>query len=138
VPIKSSSASIAQDRLGLALDGNWRTAWTTGRGQMPNDTLTIETEPAPVVGVDLWLNPAYSNNYARGLVVETSEDGARWMPAWDGAPDRLLFETILASGQPGTRITFAPRPARFVRLTETLLDAGVPWSVVELNVLRAP
>jgi len=138
VPIKASTASIAQDRLGLALDGNWRTAWTTGRGQMPNDTLTIETERAPVVGVDLWLNPAYSNNFARGLVVETSEDGARWVPAWEGAPPGLLFETILASGQPGTRITFASRPARFVRLTETLLDAGVAWAIVELNVLRAP
>jgi hypothetical protein len=139
VPIKAMKSTVEPDRLPLALDGDWRTAWTTVRGQMPNDTLTIETaERAPVVGVDLWLSPLYQYNYPRGLVIETSEDGAHWMPAWEGTPDRVLFETVIASGLPGTRLTFASRPARFVRLTETLTESGVPWSIVELNVLRAP
>jgi hypothetical protein len=139
VPIRSITATIEPNRVALAQDGNWRTAWSTGRGQSSNDALTIEIESAPVVGVDLWLGGGrFQNEYPRGLVIETSEDGGRWVPAWQGAPDSVLFETVLASGMPGTRLTFASRPARFVRLTETLTDAAVPWSIAELHVLRAP
>jgi hypothetical protein len=139
VPIKATTSTVESSRLPLALDGNWRTAWTTVRGQSPNDALTIEiAERTPVVGVDLWLTPNTQRHYPRGLVIETSEDGAHWVPAWEGAPDRVLLETLVASGLPGTRMTFASRPTRFLRLTETVAEAGVPWSIVELNVLRAP
>jgi hypothetical protein len=138
VPIKSVKATVAAERVPLAIDGDWRTAWSTVRGQASRDALTIETEMAPVVGVDLWLTPAVQHHYPRGVVIETSEDGVRWQPAWDGPGDRVLFETVIASGRPGTRMTFPARQARFVRITETLTDEAVPWSVVELGVLRAP
>jgi hypothetical protein len=138
VPIKAVKANVEQDRVALALDHDWRTAWSTVRGQASQDAITIETEVAPVVGVDLWLTPQTQHHYPRGLVIETSQDGAQWQPAWEGAPDLVLFETVMASGLPGTRITFAPRPARFIRLTQTRTDYGVPWSIVELRVLRAP
>jgi hypothetical protein len=138
VPIKALKSTIEPNKLSLAIDHSWRTAWSTGRGQTSGDALTIETEAAPVVGVELWLTPKLQREFPRGLVIETSEDGARWMPAWQGAPESVMFESVIATGLPGARMTFTPRQARFVRLTETLTDAGVPWTIVELRVLRAP
>jgi hypothetical protein len=84
------------------------------------------------------MNPSTETQYPRGLLIETSEDGTRWTPAWEGLPGNVLLETALGSGLPGTRMTFASRQARFVRLTETLTDEAAPWSIVEVHVLRAP
>jgi hypothetical protein len=135
-PIKSLTATVQSNDVALALDGNFRTQWSTGRGQATNDAVTIETDRALITGVELWLNTSSSRNYPRGLVIETSEDGKRWGRAWEGSTEQAQFMTLLASGLPGTRITFPPRQARFVRLTETLNDLGTPWSIAELAVLR--
>jgi hypothetical protein len=135
VPIKSVKATVSADRAALAIDGDWRTSWSSVRGQAAADALTIETDAATVTGVELWLTPATQHHYPRGVVIETSADGMHWQPAWDGPGDRVLFETVISSGMHGTRMTFPARAARFVRVTETLTDEAVPWSVVELSVL---
>jgi hypothetical protein len=136
--INAWTATINQHLVPLALDGDWGTAWSTGRGQAANDALTLDMDPAMLAGVELWIGASFRFNYPRGLLIETSADGARWEPAWEGTTTQALFETTLASGQPGTRLTFAPRPARFLRLTATLNESAHAWSIAELAVLRVP
>jgi hypothetical protein len=71
----------------------------------------------------------------RMLEIETSEDGVGWRTAWSGRP---LEETIVAGrARPGDLrivIGFAPRRARFVRVTGAPRDPGLPWLIAELEV----
>ena len=136
--IKAMTTSVRTEDASRAIDGDWNTAWTTGRGQEPDDRVTIEmTEAMPIGGIEL-LSGANAHNVPVGLRVELSDDGQRWSAAWEGTTEDARFATLLLEGIEGCRVTFAPRPARFVRLTETLHDSARPWSIAELAILRVP
>jgi hypothetical protein len=137
VQVKGGTATPEPGQVPLAMDQKMETGWSTGRGQQVDDTLTLETESVPLAGIELWPGPR-AQDFPMGLVVETSEDGRVWSPAWSGVTAPIRFATLLTQGSPGTRITFTPRQGRFVRLTETVNESFRAWSIAELVVLRTP
>ena len=134
------TTSLSAPDASRAIDGDVTTVWSTGRGQAANDSVTIELADAnadavSVAGVELQ-SGSNAQNYPVALRVELSEDGQRWSTAWEGLTADPRFATVLLEGVDGCRVTFAARPARFVRLTETVDDSARPWSIAEVSVLR--
>lgn len=139
IPAKGMTATIDQSHASWAIDRNWDTAWTTDRGQANGDSVTIEvSEPALIGAIELEPGAANPQDFPIALRIELSDDGQRWAQAFDGSTDDARLATLLLQGLNSCRITFTPRQARFVRLTETVLESARPWSIAELTVLRVP
>ena len=76
----------------------------------------------------------YARDFPRLLAIDLSIDGARWEEAWKGPTAALAFlAAARAPREAAMRITFPPRPARFVRLRQ-LADHKNMWRVAELTV----
>ncbi|MNC85997.1 hypothetical protein D3C83_16240 [compost metagenome] len=73
--------------------------------------------------------------FPRHLVVQTSADGDAWEQAWAGSPAAAVLEAALAAPRE-TRviIPFTPRPARYVRLTQTGRHETAYWAIAEIEV----
>jgi hypothetical protein len=139
MPAKAMTGTVDPTHAFWAIDGDWDTAWSTDRGQAINDSVTIEVpEAARIGGIELQSGPANPQDFPVALRIELSEDGQRWAEAFDGSTDDARLATILLEGVNGCRITFTPRQARFIRLTETVDESARPWSIAELTVLRVP
>ena len=121
----------------LAVDGDPTTLWTSGEGMGPGMSLTVDLRtPQQIAGVILRLPIDKKDDRPRGLTVETSPDG-EW---WETVPD----VTVTISEETGeASVTFPPRWARSVRLTQTGTQeealapcghGGYWWSVGELYV----
>jgi hypothetical protein len=80
----------------------------------------------------------FSYLFPTALVVETSEDGTRWAPAWSGT---VLDRAIRAAMEDPKRmrivVDFPPRPARFVRMRAASGGNDAPWTIAELEVWTA-
>ncbi len=121
----------------LAIDADPTTLWTSGEEMGPGISLTVDVrKPQQMAGVILRLPIDKKDDRPRGLAVETSPDGERW----ETVPD----VTVTISEVTGeASVTFQPRKARSVRLTQTgtreeaLAACGHGahwWSVGELYV----
>jgi hypothetical protein len=125
------------ERAALAVDGDARTRWATGRPQAPGDWLRIGLRtPAPVRAVRVWTRTPL--DWPRGLALEGSTDGAAWHPLaaristegglrWGGI-------ALLREGVDAVRLDFPPTVLRALRLTLTRGDPVFDWSVHELAV----
>lgn len=120
-----------------ALDRDWATAWSPGRPQEPGQAYTLDLGrvSAGLCRLRLWAGSEYEN--PAELLVETSLDGRAWQPAgrapglggalfWDGAK--------VSGGAAGAplEVGFSPRPARYVRLTQTGRAPARTWRIREL------
>ena len=84
-------------------------------------------EPTEIVGLQLDQGKS-ANDYPRGYKVELSTDGTKW-----GKP------VAQGKGNSGiTEIQFDPRPAKFIRITQTGSVKGNFWSIHELEILLPP
>jgi Alpha-1,3-glucanase catalytic domain D1/Carbohydrate binding module (family 6)/F5/8 type C domain/Fibronectin type III domain len=124
----ASSSTTGSDSPANALDGNLATRWSTGTSQVPGQWFQVDMA-APALLNKLVLNCINSaNDYPRGYQVNFSFDGIHW-----GTP------IATGTGTYGvTTITFAPRVARFVRITQTGTVNGTFWSIDEFNVFGTP
>ncbi len=135
------SASRHSEEAALAVDADPRTRWATHHPQTPGDWFAI-TLPAPtrLTGVRLSSAPT-PHDFPRGLVVETSPDGARWerqavalrtdgMLRWGGT--HLLHDGVATLT---LTLTFPPTEARALRLTLTAGDGVFDWSIYDLDLL---
>ncbi len=122
------------------------TAWSTGAPQQAGMWFQIEMPSVRAVTELQFLSPSPAGNsaavasgggpvvttggfgYPRGYKVEVSTDGTSWKSVAEGAAtDR------------STTITFAPAPARFIRMTLTATPERAPaWSLQDLRVLALP
>ncbi len=121
----------------LAIDADPITLWTSGEEMGTGMSLTVDLRtPQQITHVILRLPIDKKDDRPRGLTVETSPDG-EW---WETVPD----VTVTISEETGeASVTFPPRQARSVRLTQTgtreeaLAACGHGaywWSVGELYV----
>jgi hypothetical protein len=132
-PIVAATASHDPGGAVRAADGDRMTAWTR-QPQLPDQWLIVDLgqqeEVAAVVhslGLDV-------NAYPRRLGIDTSRDGEAWEAAWEGSTLRYVLEAVMRTPRYGSiALTFAPRPARFVRLRAMEIDAAA-WSVAEVRV----
>ena len=136
VPIASFSAADNAALVGAMTDGDLISRWHAGRAQAPGDMVTADLgAERQISGVRMVIG-GYVADFPRQLRIETSSDGQGWTEAWSGNTALMAFSAALED--PG-RITlpfpFAPRPARFVRFTQTGNEGTYYWSIAELEIV---
>ena len=117
----SATASPSGGETSNALDGNPATRWTSGQGQANGHWFRVDLGSAQSFA-RLKLDSGTGGDYARGLRVEVSADGASW----------TQVGTASGSGQ-FVEVGFAAQTARYVRLVQTG-SAGNWWSIHELEL----
>lgn len=134
LPVTGIHASVNEDRLGLALDGNLKTRWDTGP-QDPTNELIIDLGAARrVEGIELQMG-RFRTDFPRELTVSLSDDGVVWTPGWGGATALLAFEaTVQAPVTVPLRFPADQQVARYIRLRQTAQDPVYYWSIAELRV----
>jgi mono/diheme cytochrome c family protein/glucose/arabinose dehydrogenase len=127
-----ATASHAAERAagGLNYEG-----WSTPGPQQAGMWYQVEL-PAPVTVTEIeFTSPNQGGGragpqigtYPRGYTVQVSSDGQQWSaPVAEGAGRGVT-----------TTVTFAPVPAKFVRITQTGSDDAAPWTIQRLRVYRA-
>ncbi|MDB6072662.1 MAG: hypothetical protein JWO89_302, partial [Verrucomicrobiaceae bacterium] len=121
------TASHKERDVGLAVDGDMHSRWTSGTSQAPGMWLQIELPEATDIS-GLVLDSGNSHNdYPRGYNVELSMDGKDWgaKPSLEGKGEVGMIEFMLAT----------PAKTKFIRITQTGQVKGLYWSVHELDVL---
>ena len=120
------SASHKPADVGLAIDGNANTRYTTGASQTPGMWFQIELpQETKLAGLELECLKS-PNDYPRGYKLEISSDGSTWKSVATGK----------GTG-PITDIAFTPTKAKFIRITQTGSVSGLYWSIHELQVFAA-
>jgi hypothetical protein len=91
---------------------------------------------APVrVGMIVHALGSAGGEFPRRLVIETSEDGSTWVPAWKGSPAVAVLHAAMAKPlETRAIIEFSPRTARYVRLQQLAREGTYAWSLAELEV----
>lgn len=133
LPIRDASAIPPED-VALMLDDNPATVWRTPP-QHGGEQLRFDLgAPAVVAGITLTLG-AQVAAYPRRLIVDVSDDGVEWRPAWQGQPAALVVAAALVTPHHvAFTVSFAPQSARFVRLTQ-VARADTAWEVASVSLL---
>ena len=132
--VQSATASVANAKLALALDGDPATRWESGP-QRGLEVVTVDLGSTRTVdGLTMTLG-RYLLDFPKMLVIETSVDGAEWSKQWEGAT--AVYAFVAALHRPGdVPLAFAlPHvPARLVRLRQLGQDPVLYWTIFELTV----
>ncbi|HSJ58887.1 MAG TPA: discoidin domain-containing protein, partial [Anaerolineae bacterium] len=119
-----ATASHYADDAGEALDCNLATAWNTRSvRQKPGMWFQVDMGSSRRIQQVILQHPA--SQMARGYAVSVSENGTSWQEV---ARNDDNWGTVGA--------TFAPRPARYVRVDTTNSSTYHPWGIAEFVVLR--
>jgi F5/8 type C domain len=142
IPASALRVSVSRDRrrAGLAVDGDPRSRWTTGRPQTPGDWLRVDLAGSRMVQA-VRLRSTRRTDWPRGVRLEGSADGETWRPLtaevrsesavrWGGIT--LLREELRTVG-----LEFAPAMLKALRMTLTEGHPRYAWSVNELTVYAA-
>jgi hypothetical protein len=115
-------------------DGKLETEWHDNPQQLPKHWIAADLGGVhDVAGVTMTLGE-WARDYPRQLAIQTSTDGTSWEMAWQGPTVTLaMLAAIDRPRESSIRFSFAPRPARFVRL-RTLVAHKNLWRVAELRV----
>ena len=116
-------------------DGDRTTRWQSGpqsnRTAVEVDLGAVRT----VSGIDLSLGP-FVQDFPRGLIIETSQDGTTWSEVWRGGSAGLtIAATFEQPLEVPLRYRFSPALARLVRMRLTKDDDTYYWSIAELALL---
>lgn len=116
-------------------DGDLVTRWAAGRHQRAGDGLTIDLgEPRNVKGVELLLG-GYVADFPRHLLIEASLDGSSWQQVWSGpGSGPTLVGSLVDPKELPLIFEFGPRPARYLRITQTANEPTYYWTVTELKI----
>jgi len=134
IPVQAVEATCSPGAGALVTDGDLRTRWVCGV-QSP-DQMLIADLGAPVrVGMIVHALGSAGGEFPRRLVIETSEDGSTWVPAWKGSPAVAVLHAAMAKPlETRAIIEFSPRTARYVRLQQLAREGTYAWSLAELEV----
>ena len=121
------------DALPLASDGDERTPWRCLSDA--RQVLTADLGRVMAVGMVIQRLGPYHWEFPRRLEIETSADGATWREARAGSVLGEVIEGAFADPRSvAVVLPFEPRPARFIRLRHRSFEAGIGWTVAELEV----
>jgi hypothetical protein len=115
-------------------DTNPATRWMCG--PLAGDAqLVIDLGHVETAGAVMHSEGGYLSDYPRKMIVDTSIDGQSWQPAWSGN----VWGTAIAAAMQDPKslqiwFPFAPRPARYVRLTHPEQERTYYWSIASLEV----
>jgi hypothetical protein len=137
--VQAITANRRGEAAGQMLDGDLRTAWSSGRPQAGGESLEIDLgQPRDLSAVRLAQGP-YTMGFPRGLSVECSADRERWSPCWSGSSPALAMRAMLDDPVAGAlTIPLSAHGVRYVRLRQTAADPVVDWAVAELTVFGSP
>lgn len=135
LPVASISAADNGGLVGAMTDGSILTRWHAGREQRPGDSISVDLGDArEVIGVEMLIG-GYVADFPRQLSIATSVDGVAWSDAWSGGTAMLAVAAALEDPLNVTLpFGFAPRPARYLRLTQTGSEHIYYWSIAELRI----
>lgn len=125
-PLWVASAEPNGDKAALAIDGDTKTAWTTGAPQRPGAWFQVDLGEKHYVA-RLRLNNTSNPQYPRGYIILASLDGATWQEA----------ARKLSNWQP-VDVTIGPRWARYIRIEQTGASPWHPWTIAELTLSTVP
>jgi hypothetical protein len=127
-------SQCSSELLPKAIDNDDSSLWQCALWD-ERQALTIDLGEVRTVGAVVNDLGVFSYLFPTALVVETSEDGTRWAPAWSGT---VLDRAIRAAMEDPKRmrivVDFPPRPARFVRMRAASGGNDAPWTIAELEV----
>jgi F5/8 type C domain-containing protein len=139
LPIAAVTASRSQDLVGHMTDGDRITRWHTGGPQDPTNQVTVDLGATRAVGGVEEDIGGYIADFPRFLIIDTSADGATWVPAWSGGTALVALSSAIEEPlNIPLRFPFPSRPARYVRLRQTGADDVYYWSIAELRVYGDP
>jgi hypothetical protein len=131
------TASRHAKQAGLAVDGNSDTRWATAAPRAAGDWFRIDL-PAPRAVRAVRLAAANPADLPPAIVVEGSDDGARWerLPAIARPERRYRWGgfAILEDGAVALRLEFPPATVRALRLVLPVGDPVFDWSINDLAV----
>jgi hypothetical protein len=135
LPIRNATFNGGAFDFKVVTDGNTETVWATPKPQRGGEEVVIELDAVrSVSGVSLSTGPPLEG-YPRALAVATSTDGRNWDEVWAGGMAGPAVEGVLRSPRTvESRIGFAARPARFIRLRQLGAHPDYGWFIAELNV----
>jgi hypothetical protein len=135
LPVASLAASVNGPLLGLALDRDLTTRWTTGP-QTADMMLEIDLGKIQEVGaLELSLGDS-PRDFPRSLRIDASDDGATWRQVWQGtsAGHAVMAAVVDPVAMP---LVYDLRAVstRYLRLSLLSADKIFYWSIAELRVL---
>jgi hypothetical protein len=135
LPVAVIRPNVNDGAVTAMIDQDRSTRWESGpqseRTFVELDLGSVKT----VAGVDLLLGP-FVQDFARGLIIEASEDGTSWKEVWQGGSAGLAFVGAFeAPRDVPLRYRFPPTPARLLRMRLTKNDDTYYWSIAELKVV---
>jgi len=134
IPIASLSSPCEAPALRQALDRNVDTYWVCGP-ELDEQQLTIDLGRVQTAGAVLHDEGPHAGNFPRRLVIETSEDGSTWSPAWAGNAWGPAISAAMRNPKANhIWFVFDPRPARFIRLTHPREEQHYIWAIADLEV----
>ena len=138
LPIERLEASVGNEDVPHALDGDLETRWSTGRPQAQGDELVIDLGRIQRVGgLELALG-RFKADYPRDLQIEGSLDHLTWAPLWQGSTAGLAVGAAIENPRRlPLWIALAPIDARYLRLRQLGRDQRFYWTVAELVVRGA-
>jgi F5/8 type C domain len=118
----------------VVTDGKLETEWHDNPQQLPKHWIAVDLGGIHnVAGVTMTLGE-WARDFPRQLAIQTSVDGTTWETVWQGPTVTLaMLAAIERPRESPIRLSFASRPARFVRL-RTLVAHKNLWRVAELRV----
>ncbi|MBN2198687.1 MAG: discoidin domain-containing protein [Candidatus Aminicenantes bacterium] len=131
------SASVNEEAAALAADGRPETRWDTAGPQRPG--YCFEVDMGRVERLDmlrLKFSPSFED-YPRGYVVETSEDGRSWTTAAENERVFVDIRKYLRPRDLSVDIPLSGIPARAFRVLNTGEDPVWYWSIHELEAFSA-
>jgi hypothetical protein len=114
-------------------DGRIETEWGDDP-QRPEQWIRADLGQVREVGGITHALGEYARDFPRLLAIDLSIDGSSWEEVWRGPTAALAFlAAARAPRQAAMHITFATRPARYVRLRQLAHHKNM-WRVAELSV----
>jgi hypothetical protein len=133
--IRRAAFNLGTFDLQIVTDGNPDTVWATPKPQRGGEEIVVELDDVKsVAGVSLSTGPPLEG-YPRQLEIATSIDGQTWEAAWTGGMAGPAIEGILRNPRTAeSRVAFATRSARFVRIRQLGMHPESGWFIAELKI----
>jgi hypothetical protein len=135
LPIKSVTAGDRDEAAGQMLDGDVRTAWSTGRTQSGDEWLLIDLGRAQDLSAVRLTQGPFTFDFPRALSVECSADRHEWQTCWRGSTTALAVRAMLDDPRTGAIVVpVSVHAVRYLRLRQTAADPVNGWAIAELGV----
>ena len=132
-----AAASHNAEAVTRALDGDVATRWLTIEAQRGGEWYSIACPGTQIITeVVLRFDRRSGSNYPRRLVVESSIDGERFSPLWEGSVLPMLTASVARMETPmEVRIQVPPAEFRFLRLRQvSRTRRSWFWAIPEIEL----